>query len=450
MIPTILFLFVPCLFLFGYQNILESKGINDPTLSISLLKTTVLIDVSLKLLLVFFVGDLDVYSLIGLFVVLSFFLYFYVYLSLYVPKTSLRASKKFPSNTNYTICALKTILWSCLSLLVNLFLLFANWTFDDAIEIAFAAILSLVMVVLMMILAARSLIRLDRIKYPSTRSLYGLARNNSPIILLRSFLLDSNVSLKGKVFDETICENLDLERNPIISLANPDEILPSGGSLKIQAKDSEWKEVVKEVLYNCRAVVLVEGLSSGLHWEISKIKEYVSPEQLFIMIPSRYYRELAWCFSDDAGTGLFSIIRNFNIYLSRIFFIGKKERNNTLDSVWKDFSERLNQEGIHTPTKFPGDNILICFDSNWEVTKMMQISDMRETLSYITNHTQLYNHDNFDYSHLAKKIESFEVNGFLSEDAIAPFKKLVDKCNRIGRLVSLLFFCLFIIVLILF
>ena len=115
MIPTILFLFVPCLFLFGYQNILESKGINDPTLSISLLKTTVLIDVSLKLLLVFFVGDLDVYSLIGLFVVLSFFLYFYVYLSLYVPKTSLRASKKFPSNTNYTICALKTILWSCLS-----------------------------------------------------------------------------------------------------------------------------------------------------------------------------------------------------------------------------------------------------------------------------------------------------------------------------------------------
>ena len=134
--------------------------------------------------------------------------------------------------------------------------------------------------------AAKSLIRLDRLKYPSTRSLNALSHNNSPIVLLRSFKIDSYPATNGKVFDETICENLDLDSNPIISLANPDEILPSGGSLKIQAKDAEWKEVVREVLKNCRAVILVEGLSDGLHWEISKLKEYLNYKQLFVLIPS--------------------------------------------------------------------------------------------------------------------------------------------------------------------
>ena len=293
--------------------------------------------------------------------------------------------------------------------------------------------------------AAVSLIRLDRLKYPSTRSLNALSNNNSPIILLRSFKIDSFPSLSGKVFDEAICEILDLEKNPIISLANPDEILPSGGSLKIQAKDSEWKEVVKEVLKSCRAVILVEGLSEGLHWEISILKEFLHNEQLYVLVPPKKYRELAWCYNDEAGTGLYSILRNFHNIITKVTFGSKKEKKKILNSVWGDFSSKLQQFGINTPNIFPGENSLLCFDEQWNGKKVEGLSRIDEILNLIVERTSEFNTPGFDYPKLGEKIASFEVNGFLNKEEIAPYKKLVDRFVRIGYVVSFIFFVAFIV-----
>ncbi|MDE6000003.1 MAG: hypothetical protein K2H04_08065 [Bacteroidaceae bacterium] len=451
MIASIIFLFVPALCLLGYQSVLETKGINDPTLAISLYKTTIVLDIAIKFLLICIIDDLDIFALVSMFIVLAFFYCFFVRLSLNVPKKSLRKFRKFPQETNYTLCAFKMIGWCLISVLFNLILLLFGWDFEEPVDVYY--VLCFIMIAMMfpyMIFVARSLIRMDRLKYPSTRSLTALSHNNSPIVLLRSFRIDSNPTTDGKVFDETICENIDLYNNPIVSLANPDEILPSGGSLKIQAKDSEWKEVVKEVLKNCRAVILVEGLSDGLHWEISKLREYLDYKQLFVLIPSKTYRELAWCYNDEAGTGLYSIIRNVHHFIAKIAFSGRKDRNKILNEIWTDFSSKLRQFGINTPNNFPGDNCLLSFDENWNSIKLINIHKMHQMLDFIVSRTNTFNKFDFDYPKLGEKIASFEVNGFLSQDEIAPFRLLVDKCNRIGRMVALVSAALFVAGIILF
>lgn len=453
MIGSFLFLFIPPLFILGYQALFETKGINDPILSFSMCKTTILMDLFLKLFLVglVYVGliqDFDVFAIIGMFVDSVFFFSFYFELALKIPKKYLRKNRKYPQETNYTICALKYVLWSTLSIICTLVILLLGS--DNISEMLILCFCVITMIVLCMIMIVRTLIRLDRLKYPSIRSLNGLNNNNSPIVLLRSFKIDSNPTLDGKVFDETVCENLDLENNPIISLANPDEILPSGGSLKIQAKDSEWKEVVKEVLKNCRAVIIVEGLSEGLQWEISKLKQYLKPSQLFVLVPSDKYRELAWCYNDNAGTGLFSITRNLYRFMNVMSFSGRKENKKILDSVWLDFSERLNQYGIQTPKIFPGENILLSFDSCWNVLKQEHINDMRDALENIVNNTAVFNKPDFDYPMLGKKVASYEVNGFLKIEDVALFKKLVDKYNKIGNCISASCFILFVLLMLLF
>lgn len=454
MIGSFLFLFIPPLFILGYQALFETKGINDPILSFSMCKTTILMDLFLKLFLVglVYVGliqDFDVFAIISMFVDSVFFFSFYFELALKIPKKYLRKNRKYPQETNYTICAFKYVLWGVFSMICTLAILLLL-PLESVFEVLILCSVMIIMIVLCMVMIVRTLIRLDRLKKPSIRSLNGLNNNNSPIVLLRSFKIDSNPTLDGKVFDETICENLDLENNPIISLANPDEILPSGGSLKIQAKDSEWQEVVKEVLKNCRAVIIVEGLSEGLQWEISKLKQYLKPSQLFVLVPSDKYRELAWCYNDNAGTGLFSITRNLYRFMNIMSFRGRKENKKILDSVWLDFSERLNRYGIHMPKMFPGENILLNFDSCWNVLKQEHICDMRDTLKNIVRNTAVFNKPDFDYPMLGRKVAMYEVNGFLKKEDVALFKKLVDKYNKIGNCISASCFILFVLLMLLF
>lgn len=445
MIACIIFLFIPALLLFGYQAVLESKGINDPTLSVSLYRTTIMLDSALKLFLVLFIDDFEIYSIVCFFAILVYFFLFFVRISIFVPKISLRKNRKYPQETNYTICALKVVSLGCFSLIFNIAVLLSCWSFEEVFILFFVCSMIIAMNLFNLYAATQTFLRLDRLKYSSIRSLSGLAHNNSPIVLLRSFKIDSTPTMNGKVFDETICDNLNLEKNPVVSLANPDEILPSGGSLKIQAKDSEWKGVVKELLGNCRAVILVEGRSEGLHWEISKLREFLSPNQLFVMIPSRTYREIAWCYNDDAGSGVFSIIRNMYRFMNVIFWTGNKEKKKILDVVWKEFTEKMNQYGIHTPVDFPGDSSLVSFDTNWNGVKNERVKDVKSMFEAVVEQTASFNRTGFDYTCLGKKIESFEVNGFLDPKDVEPFKKIVKRYAKIGLIASLIFVGLFVV-----
>ena len=104
MILSFIFLFVTPLLLFGYQSVLETKGINDPTLAISLFKTSIILDIAIKLLLYWIVDDLDIFATTSLLAILAFFVWFYVKLSLNIPKKSLRKFRKFPQSTRAPAC----------------------------------------------------------------------------------------------------------------------------------------------------------------------------------------------------------------------------------------------------------------------------------------------------------------------------------------------------------
>ena len=179
------FIFIPVLMMLGYQAILESKGINDPALSLKLYGSTIMVDMSVKLAIINLVEDFEIYALIGLFAVLIYFFFFFVKLSLSIPKTSFRKFRKYPQETNYTICALKFVGYGGFSIIFNLLIVFSCWVFEDVFMFYLSCFITIAMIAFYMFSTVQALIRLDRLKYPSVRSLSGLANNNSPIVLLR-------------------------------------------------------------------------------------------------------------------------------------------------------------------------------------------------------------------------------------------------------------------------
>ena len=117
MIASFIFLFAPAMLLFGYQSILEAKGINDPTLAISLYKTSIILDIAIKLLLYYIVDDLDTFVIISIFATLVFFFWFYVRLSLNIPKC-------FPSNSRAFTLSSKSLLAD--EMIIGIFFCLAN------------------------------------------------------------------------------------------------------------------------------------------------------------------------------------------------------------------------------------------------------------------------------------------------------------------------------------
>ena len=131
--------------------------------------------------------------------------------------------------------------------------------------------------------------------------------------------------------------------------------------------------------------------------------------------------------------------------MSKITFSGRKDRKKILNTIWINFSSKLQQFGIKTPDCFPGDNCLLSFDEQWNSIKQEGLNKMQQILNFIVSQTKSFNKSDFNYPKLGEKIASFEVNGFLSTEEIAPFKQLVDKCNRIGLIIALVCLVLFIV-----
>ena len=425
---------------FSFQGMMENKGCNDPALAMGMVKMLMSVDLVSKIMLLPFVDSLgfEGYAMLCFSIDFGIIIYGMVQYSLHIQKYNVRKNRKFPSETNYTNCGRKTVVWCLISLVISNIILFSlrleSVSASGRESADFDILMCDIMLLVCVYFLYMSFVRLDRLKEPSRRSLYALDKNNSPITLLRSFQIDATPAWNGKTFDEALSETIDLHQHPILSLANPDEVLPSGGSLKIQAKDDEWKEVVKQVLHHSRAVILVEGKSEGLQWEISKLKEYVNPKQVFVLIPSNYYRLLAWCLKDDQKIMFFSISKNLNGILQKVF--NRRGCNKILRGVWADFRQLLNCFEINVPVDFPGDNCLISFNEQWNGSVVVRSSEIKHMMDYIIHQTRNYNSPDFDYSALGKKVASHEVNEFLKQEDIKEFIVASEKIKKIGYKVA--------------
>ena len=352
-------------------------------------------------------------------------LLFYNVVSIYLNarRQNLRVIKKFPSDENYTLLAVKLSTIFCIVLTGQTLLIYNLWVWVDPTEELLYLGLGVVTTLFFICYIVAALLRLDRLKVPAMRSLISLHSNVPPMVLLRSFELDKYTSWANRSFDEEICGILNINDTPVVSLADPDQILPTGGSLKIQSKDEYWKSVVEEVLSACRAIILVEGDSNGLNWEIERVHKIYSkhPEKVFILIPANRYRRLAWCVNEEGGTGF---ARNLAVFLQRIVSPFKLKKQ--LDQVWIKFRDFISQKGFDMVEKFPGDNRLIGFNAAGKAYVFPKVhkSKLFDEIYTLTGNNAS---EPFDYAALAKRIESFEVNGFMKPSQIEELRKITGK-----------------------
>lgn len=424
-LTVILYLFMPVIAYLGIEYALAFKGYYAPALSFKVAGSFVICDLVLKLLLLLFFNNPEDYICVCLLCDMVLFFYNIIVIYWQLKRQSLRAVKKFPSNENYTILGIKSLLLFGGCMVFESLVLYNAWNWIDSFDMLMYIIIGDSVIALYLIFSFMQLVRLDRIKVPAMRSLHSLQSRQSPILLLRSFELDKYPWWNNKVFDEELCDSIDISECPIISLADPDQILPTGGSLKIQSKDDYWKSVVEELLQTCRAIVVVEGSSEGLSWEIERIEEIYknNPDKVFFYVPRNRYRTLAWCINEQGGVGIF---RNFTSVLLKIVspIIIRKQ----LKQVWENFSVFILSKGFKIPTVYPGPNSMVTFDSYGRPSVIN--NNGKNLFSYVLNKTQKYNTGSVDYTELARKIERYEVNGFIKETQLTECKKVVSKLTK--------------------
>ncbi|MDE6284770.1 MAG: hypothetical protein K2M17_03410 [Bacilli bacterium] len=381
----------------------------------------------------------DVESYLYLCLLGSFGLLFYNVIMLHwtINRQNLRKIKKFPAEYNYTLIAIKSTLWfSFITIFAALWIYFW-WIWEDKAEVLIYICISVIMSLMTVVFNLMNLIRFDRIKVAAMRSLHSLQADIPPIILLRSFELDKYPWWNNKTFDEELCGNININECPILSLSDPDQILPTGGSLKIQSKDEYWKKIINELLQNCRAVVIVEGESEGLSWEIERIREIYEhhPDKVFIYVPSNKYRTLAWCVDNtNGGKG---IMRNFTVFMIKISsprFIKKQLR-----ACWERFSRFLEEKGFNIPDDNHGSEFLIAYD-NQKNPIVIKKKNGEDLFDVIMKRTQKYQQSLFDYSEISRRIAAYEVNGFMTQLQVMEFAGVVSRIKKIDYFVMAFIF----------
>lgn len=262
-------------------------------------------------------------------------------------------------------------------------------------------------------------------------SISEINSTEAPILFLRSFELNKS-AISTKTFDEYLCSGFPVEKQPVISLADPDTAF-TGGSIKLQADDALWKEAIVKLFQYSKAVIMFEGKSDGLNWEIDNIKKYVDYNRFFIATPSDDYRTVAWVVGNiDSNNSL-----KIQIWWAKKFT--KKSITHAFDFIWSNFSKRLKSAGINLPSQQPGSGTLISFDRNWRANHIYQGLSKGDFLKKILSLIPSEDNIIFDYSEMQNILKEYEVKETLSS-------KTLFKCKRLSILIISIEIILFIII----
>lgn len=386
----------------------KKNGVFDPKYALLLTGAFFFIDACLKIKAIEWSDDTSEYMLIsvygGAIIWVLLWIIFSYYPPVAIPKIFNRHILKISNETNYHYLSILCVIFSFITLLFNLWLLLYYFDYDK--DAAWHLFIGIVVAIFFYLFGgfvhAIQLWHYESQKKESKRSLKLLKTRRAPILFLRSFELDKHLIL-GKSFDEYICQNFSLSAQPIISLCDPDSFLPTGGSIKIQSYDDSWKEAITILFKICRAVVIFEGKSDGLHWEISHLKEFVTPDKLFVVTPPSRYRKIAW--SRSVGNN------------SDVKFV--------LNHIWKKFAERFIKEGIVLPTENPQANHIYKFDSQWHAIGVGATYKGKELFDYILDNTSAYDMMECDYSIITEKMKEYELSLSLGKEEKSQLAKFL-------------------------
>lgn len=399
-----------------FLPVLHRKGIYDPKYGIRLFVALLSGDLIIKLVIClrFQKGDLEQDMVVTAELMASFFLFGLLWLLAItlMPQIGNRSMRKVSGNTDYhkmaiRICSISSAYVLC-SYLIQRFIS-GYWYGNTTDSIIFSSAVFLLGAVFVRVYYIQ-LNRYERIKDEAERTLKAITTSRAPIIFLRSFELDKNV-LKGYTFDEFICKCFSQQGQPIISLSDPDDFLPTGGSIKLQSFDDNWKEAIILLLQNCRAVVIFEGRSEGLSWEISKIRDFISPDKLFVATPPKSYREAAWFRGQESSQLKYS-----------------------LSYVWSHFVEKLQSVGIEVAQKEdPGADRIFTFDNHWRSNTPIHIKGIK-FFDTILEKTIQYEKLECDYVFLSEQLRKCELTRTLTQNETSI---IIKKLNRVLLLYAL-------------
>lgn len=255
-----------------------------------------------------------------------------------------------------------------------------------------------------------------------------------PILFLRSFELNKS-TVSFKTFDEYLSSNFLMSNQPVLSLADPDEAF-ANGTIKFQAEDNYWKEAIVEIFKYSRAVIMFEGKSDGLNWEIDNIKKYIPYNRFFVAIPPEDYRISAWVTGDIN----FSFSTKIHIWWAKHFSV--KSIQYAYNYIWKRFYSRLLLVGIELPKELPKSGSLFSFDENWKTKKVYENLIESDFFNTVLSLIPSTDSKNYDYKVLTNSIKNFEVKGSITPE-------MDKKCKRFSNVLCLFMFLFSLIELIL-
>lgn len=290
----------------------------------------------------------------------------------------------------------------------------------------------LIIYIVIVLLAVISIFRQQN-KRSNGITLSKITTSTSPILFLRSFELNKS-TLSSRSFDEHLCNGFPIKDQPVISLADPD-VAFAEGTIKIQAEDSSWKDAIIKLFERSKAVIMFEGKSDGLNWEIDNIKKYIPYDRFFIATPSDDYRTVAWV----TGNSYASASLKFQVWWAQHFT--KRSIKYAYNYIWKRFSERLSKVGIVLPTEQPGSGCLISFDERWNVKEIYRGLVGQDFFNKVISLIPNDKNDNFDYEVLQKSIDEYEVKGQITPD-------IEKRCKRFSNWILLSQVLLFVTIIV--
>jgi hypothetical protein len=100
----------------------------------------------------------------------------------------------------------------------------------------------------------------------------------------------------GETFDEILRPHVERYLGSFLAIADPNSHLPNMGAESTYARDEDWKHVVATMIESSRAVILMEGATNGLHWELRHLKQCANPKHVvLITLPREFHRtKNAW------------------------------------------------------------------------------------------------------------------------------------------------------------
>ena len=402
-------IFVGCFFLFRIPSLYEQWGVKSPlekhVIFYPIHKTKIFLiyltsDIIWKLIVLLKSVEFSEHlALIVDYIPLVFFSLLYILCDKILPNVEIRNVRKVSASVNYDRLGMLLSLIMLTVFVASMIIQQKICWYDDERKGFVLSIICLLSGSLICIKVYSEFKRNERVKKEAERTIRSLITHRAPIILLRSFEIDKFV-LKGYTFDEYICKSFSMTSQPILSLSDPDDFLPTGGSIKIQSCDLKWKEAIISLIENCRAVVIFEGRSEGLQWEIENIKHYVAHDKLFVATPPQKYRKAVWC---------------------RSFINGNRRKS--LSFLWKQFANHLEKEGFSLPYSDPGGNALFSFDKKWNAKRCDENGWGASIFDYILDTTVKYEKTEYDYQRLATELSSYE----LSKNPSAEDKRKINQ-----------------------